>query len=78
MTDNISVSDRLISGSIGTVKHLDRRSKPLCCAIYVKFDDPKAGSSMKDRKLCGELKECTNYCQSKEVSFEERKKYCHC
>ena len=58
LTDNISVSDRLISGSIGTVKHLDRRSKPLCFTIYVKFDDPKAGSSMKDRKLCGELKEC--------------------
>ena len=54
LTDNISVSDRLISGSIGTVKHLDRRSKPLCNTIYVKFDDPKAGNG----KLCGELKEC--------------------
>ena len=58
LTDNISVSHRLINGSIGTVKHLDRRSKPLCSTIYVKFDDPKAGNSMKDRRLRGELKEC--------------------
>ena len=52
LTDNISVSDRLINGLIGTVKHLKRRSKPLCSIIYVKFDDPKAGNSMKDRSLC--------------------------
>ena len=58
LTDNISVSDRLINRSIGTVKHLDRRSKPLCSTIYVKFDDPKAGNSMKDRRLRGELNEC--------------------
>ena len=58
LTDNISVSDRLINGLIGTVKHLDRRLKPLCSTIYVKFDDPKAGNSMKDRSLCGM---CTNY-----------------
>ena len=32
LTDNISVSDRLLNGSIGTVKHLVRRSKPLCSA----------------------------------------------
>ena len=58
LTDNISVSDRLINRSVGTVKHLDRRSKPLCSTLYVKFDDPKAGNSMKDRRLHGELKEC--------------------
>ena len=58
LTDNIGVSDRLINSSIGTVKHLDRRSKPACSTIYVKFDDPKTGNSMKDRRLCGELKEC--------------------
>ena len=78
LTDNISVSDRLINSSIGTVKHLDRISNPLCSSIYIKFDDPKAANSMKDRRLCGQLKECTNYYQSKKVSFEERKKYCHC
>ena len=58
LTDNISVSDRLISDSIGTVKHLDRRSKLLCSTIYVKFDDPKAGNSLKVGRLRGELKEC--------------------
>ena len=29
LTDNISVPDRLINISVGTVKHLDRRSKAL-------------------------------------------------
>ena len=58
LTDIISVSGRLINGSIGTVKHLDRRSKPLCSTTYVKFDDPKAGNSIKDGRLRGELKEC--------------------
>ena len=58
LTDDISVSYRLINGSIGTVKHLDWRSKPLCSTIYVKFDDPKAGNSMEDRRLCGEFKVC--------------------
>ena len=48
LTDNISVSGRLINSSIGTVKHLGRRSKPLFSTIYVKLDDPKAGNSMKD------------------------------
>ena len=57
-TDNISVSDRLINSSTGTVKHLDRISNPLCSSIYIKFDDPKAANSMKDRRLCGQLKEC--------------------
>ena len=57
LTDNISVSGRLINASIGTVKYLDRRSKPLCSTIYVKFDNPKAGNPMKDRRLRVELKE---------------------
>ena len=58
LTDNISVSDRLINGSTGTVKHLDRRSKPLCGTIYVKLDGPKTSNFMKDGRLHGELKEC--------------------
>ena len=41
LTDNIIVFDRLINGSIGTVKHLDIRLNSLCSTIYVKFDDPK-------------------------------------
>ena len=51
LTDNVSVSDRLINSSLGTIKHLDKRSKPLCSTIYVKFDDLKAGNSLKDRRL---------------------------
>ena len=57
MTDNICVSYSLIHGSIGTVKHSDRRSKPLFSTIYIKFDDPKAANSLKDRRGCGKLKE---------------------
>ena len=57
LTDNISVSDRLINGSIGTVKHWDKRAKSLFSTIYVKFDDPKAGNALKDRGLWDELKE---------------------
>ena len=59
LTDNISVADRLINGSIGTVKHLQMKAdKPLLGTIYVKFDDRNAGNSLKDRRLRGELKEC--------------------
>ena len=68
LTDSISVSDRLINSSIGTVKHLDWRLKPLCSTVYVKFDEPKAGNSLKDRRLRGELKEC--------VSITARAKRC--
>ena len=42
LTDNISVPDRLINGSIGTVK------------IGYHWAD----NSLKDRRLCGELKDC--------------------
>ena len=57
LTDNISVSNRLINGSVGSVKHIERRSKPLFSKIYKKFEDPKAGNSLKDRRLHDELKE---------------------
>ena len=78
LTDKISVSDRLINGSIGTVKHLDRRSRPLCSTIYVKFDYPKAGNSMKDRRLRGELKECVPItAKAKRFPFKKGK-FCHC
>ena len=57
LTDNISVSVRLINSSIGTVTHIHKRSKPLCSTIFLNFDDPKAGNSFKDRRLPGELKD---------------------
>ena len=78
LTDNISVSDRLVNCSIDTVKHLDRRSKPLCSTIYVKFEDLKAGSSLKDRRLRGELKECVPItARVKTFSLKKGKRYCH-
>ena len=43
---------------MGTVKYLDMKSKPLCSAIYVKFDHPKAGNSLTDRRLHNQLNEC--------------------
>ena len=59
LTDNINISDRLINGSIGTVKYLQLNSRNLLAGkIYVKFDDRNAGNSLKDRRLRGELKEC--------------------
>ena len=46
LTNNISFSDRLISVSIATVKHLDMRSNLLCSTVYVALDDAKAGNSL--------------------------------
>ena len=77
LTNSISVSDRLINGSIGPVKHLHRRSEPFCSPIYLKFDDPKAGNSLKDRRLHGELKECVPI-TARAKKFPLKKKYCHC
>ena len=74
LADNISVTDRLISDSIGAVKHLDRRSKPLCSTKYLESDDPKAGNSLKERRLCGELKECVPItATAKRFSLKKRK-----
>ena len=56
LTDNISVSDRLINGSTGTVQHLGMRSKPLLSTTYMKFDNPKTGDSMKDKRFFDKLK----------------------
>ena len=72
VTDNISVSDRLINGSIGTVKPLDRRSKSCCSTIYSKFYYPKACNSLKDRRPCGELKGCVPV-TARAKSFPSRK-----
>ena len=59
LTDNVSISDRIIKGSIGTVNYIDHKSQnPLLSTIYVKLDDSKAGNSLKDRRLQNELKEC--------------------
>ena len=57
LTEIITVSNRLINGSIDTAKHLDVRSKSFCSTIYIKFVGPKAGNFLKDRRRCSELKE---------------------
>ena len=40
----------------------------------MKFDDPKAGNSLKDRKLRGELKECVSItARAKKFSLKKRR-----
>ena len=80
LTDNISFSDRLINGSIGTVRHLQMKpDKPI-----LKLDDPNAGNSLKDRSLSGELKECVSitartkrfpFRKGKTIIMAERKQF---
>ena len=62
LTDNISVSDRLINCSVGSIKHKGWRSKPLFSTIYVKFDDPKAGNSLKDTSFMVSRGNVYQYC----------------
>ena len=52
LIDNIIFSDRLINGSSNTIKHIDKHF----VVQRGKLDDPKAGNSLRDRRLCGELK----------------------
>ena len=67
-TDYISVCDRLSNSSIGIVNHLHRRLEPFRRTIYLKYDDPKVGNSLKDVKLRGKLKEC--------ITITAREMYC--
>ena len=58
VTNNLDISDRLISGKMGKVLYMDvKRDTPLIGRIFVKFEDPKAVNSRKDVRLRGELKE---------------------
>ena len=50
-TNNVNVSDWLINGLIGRVKYLDMRTKPFHHKIFVKFDYPKVGNSLKYQRL---------------------------
>ena len=43
LTSNVSISDRLINGQIGTVASVKRNSDAVVEVIYVKFDDVNAG-----------------------------------
>ena len=49
LTSNLNTQDKSINGSIGTVKYLNfNRNYPLKGHIFVEFDDPEAGNSLKD------------------------------
>ena len=43
LTVNVDISDRLINGQIGTIKHIARNSNNSIIKIYIKFDDTEAG-----------------------------------
>ena len=60
LTSNINTSDKLINGSTGEVKYIlmPRGGNNLVGSIYVKFDDPNAGNSLKNNRLKDELKHC--------------------
>ena len=61
LTYNMDLEDRLINGSTGTVVHMQmpRASGPLNGVIYVKFDDPNAGTSHKNPHFAREiLRDC--------------------
>ena len=46
MTTNVDISDRLVNGQLGTVKHI-KISNDRCEKIYVLFDDTRAGNKRK-------------------------------
>ena len=47
LTSNISIGDRLTNGQIGTIVHVLMDNHGNVFKIYVKFDDEKAGETMK-------------------------------
>ena len=66
---------RLINGSVGTVKYINIWSKPFCWTVFVEIDDPKAGNSLKDERLYGDLKECVTIpARAKRFHLKEREK----
>ena len=43
LTVNVDLSDRLVNGQLGTVKHISKNLKGEVTKIYIKFDDAGAG-----------------------------------
>jgi hypothetical protein len=59
LTINLKVEDKLINGSIGTIVHLQLSNQyPLNGIIFVKFDNPNAGNSLKNSRLPIDLRDC--------------------
>ena len=91
LTHNIDIADKLVNGSIGTIKKLHfNPDYPLLGVIFLKLDDPKAGNKLKDSRYRGELKECVpispivtpfSYTKGKTVLTVQRKQFpgilCH-
>lgn len=70
LTNNLDIEDRLINGSMGTVKYIDRvRNNKRNGVIYVQFEDPEAGNKLKNTRLRGDLKGCVPI-QSKPIQFQ--------
>ena len=62
ITKNIDIDDKVVNGTLGTIKKLDRVGNDSYGypkgRIYVKCDNAEAGNKLKDPRLRGELKEC--------------------
>ena len=62
LTKNIAIDDKLVNGTIATIKKLDRVGNDIYGdpkgRIYVKCDDKTAGARYKDSRLIPELKDC--------------------
>ena len=62
ITKNLDVGDKLINGTLATIRKLDRVGTDIHGypkgRVYIKCDDESAGNKYKDRRLIQELKEC--------------------
>ena len=62
ITKNIDISDKLINGTLATIKKLDRVGNDIYGypkgRVYIKCDDESAGDKYKDNRLIQELKDC--------------------
>ena len=60
LTANINLSDHLVNGSTGKIKHMQipRARNNLVGIVYVKFDEVDAGNALKNNLLRNGLMEC--------------------
>ena len=62
LTQNLDIDDKLVNGTLATVKILDRVGNDVygnpTGRVYVKCDNESAGSKYKDVRLIRELKDC--------------------
>ena len=62
ITKNLDISEKLVNGTIATIKKLDRVGNDIYGnpqgRVYIKCDDDSAGNKYKDARLINELKDC--------------------